>query len=147
MTSMAMNKRPGDERSGVERLRSRERRRWMIVGGLVLLIVADFGFMWVTGALPRDITHLPPNLANGMASGMLTGAAICFFRFRCKLSDEHDARARMFGAQVAFGVFVLAYPVWALFAIGRWLPPVNDFALWLGAALLYLAAFLWRKYR
>jgi hypothetical protein len=136
-----------DERSGVERLRARQRRRWMIVGGCLILIGADLLFMWATGDLPRNLTHLPPDLADGMATGMLVGAAICLFRILRMECDEHDIQARRVGAQVAFTTFVIAYPVWALFAIGRLLPPVNMTALWASAVGLYLATFLWRKYR
>ncbi|TPG22389.1 hypothetical protein EAH87_00785 [Sphingomonas koreensis] len=136
-----------EDRSGVERLRARERRRWMIVAGAVLLIVVDLIFMWTTGNLPRDLGHLPPDLANGLATGMLTGAAICLFRILRTECDEHEIRARMFGAQMAFTTFAIAYPVWALFAIGGVLPPVNGFVLWAGAIVLYLGGFLWRKYR
>ena len=36
---------------------------------------------------------------------------------------------------------------WAVLAGAGIAPPVNGFALWLGAIVLYLAAFVWRKYR
>jgi hypothetical protein len=134
------------ERPGVERLRAKERRRWLIVAGCVALIAADLLFMWATGILPRDLAHLPPDMANGLATGMLVGALIAV-RFLCKQTDEHDVRARMFGAQVAFSVFLLGYPVWALFAIGKLLPPVNGAIVWGATFVLYLGAFLWRKYR
>lgn len=141
MTSMTMH-----ERSGVQRLRAKERRRWLIVAGCVALIAADLLFMWATGILPRSISDLPPDLANGVATGMLVGAAIAF-RFLCKQTDEHDVRARMFGAQVAFTAFLLGYPVWALFAIGKLLPPISEVIVWAATFVLYLVAFLWRKYR
>ncbi len=141
MTSMAMT-----DRSGVDRLRAKQRRRWTFIAGAMLLLVADVAFMRATGTLPHDLRHLPPDLANGIATGMLVGAIIAV-RFLCKQTDEHDVRARMFGAQAAFTAFLIAYPVWALFAIGGVLPPVNGFVLWAGAIVLYLGGFLWRKYR
>lgn len=141
MTSTTM-----DERSGTERLQAKERRRWLIVAACLLVVAIEVIALWATGDLPQDIVHMPPAIADGMATGILVGAVIGF-RFLCKQTDEHDVRARMFGAQVAFTAFMIAAPTWALFAIGGVLPPVSLVALWIGAAVIYLAAFLWRKYR
>jgi hypothetical protein len=142
MMGLAMN----DAGSGVERLRARQRRRWRIVAVLAAMLVADAIFLWATGVTTRDLRQPPPAMADGMATGILLGAAIGY-RFICRMKDEHDVRARRLAAQAAFMTFLIAYPVWACFGIGGVLPPVNGAVLYGGVLTVYLATFLWWKYR
>jgi hypothetical protein len=135
-----------DDHTGVDRLRARQRQRWLFAIGALVLLVADLAFMWGSGNLPRRVADIPPEMAIGAAIGMLIGAAISY-RFVCRMNDEHDVRARRIAAQVAFSVFLLAYPIWGLLAIGHVLPPVDGIVLYLGVCAVYLASFLWWKYR
>jgi len=142
MMGLTMN----DDRSGVDRLRARQRRRWLFALGALLLLAVDLLLMWSSGSLPRRVADIPPDMAIGAAVGMLIGAAISF-RFICRLNDEHDVRARRIAGQAGFTAFLLAYPVWGLLAIGHVLPAVNGIALYLGVCVIYFATFLWWKYR
>jgi len=54
---------------------------------------------------------------------------------------------RRIAGQAGFTAFLLARPVWALLSIGHVLPPVDGVVLYLGVAAVYLATFLWWKYR
>jgi len=135
-----------DDRSGVDRLRARQRRRWLFAFGALVLLVVDLAVMWGSGSLPRRVADIPPDMAIGAAVGMLIGAAISY-RFICRLNDEHDVRARRIAGQAGFTAFLLAYPVWGLLAIGHVLPAVDGVVLYLGVGGIYLATFLWWKYR
>ncbi|MGN6622178.1 MAG: hypothetical protein ACTHKR_14105 [Sphingomonas sp.] len=142
MTGMVMD----ESVSGVARLRARQRRRRLFVIGALVLIFGDLLLMWSSGNLPRDVAHIPPEMAIGGAIGVLVGAAISY-RFACRSNDEHDVRARRLAAQAGFISFMIGYPVWALLTIGRVLPPVNEPALFAAVLAIYLATFLRRKYR
>ena len=142
MMGLTMN----DDRSGVDRLRARQRRRWLFAFGALVLLVVDLAVMWGSGSLPRRVADIPPDMAIGAAVGMLIGAAISY-RFICRLNDEHDVRARRIAGQAGFTAFLLAYPVWGLLAIGHVLPAVDGVVLYLGVGGIYLATFLWWKYR
>jgi hypothetical protein len=142
MMGLTMN----DDRSGVDRLRARQRRRWLFALGALVLLVVDLAVMWGSGNLPRRVADIPPDMAIGAAVGMLIGAAISY-RFICRLNDEHDVRARRIAGQAGFTAFLLAYPVWGLLAMGHVLPAVDGVVLYLGVGAIYLATFLWWKYR
>lgn len=143
MTELVMTNESGP---GVARLRARQRqRRWIVIGALVL-IVGDLLLMWSSGSLPRDFSHIPPEMAIGGAVGVLVGAAISY-RFLCRMKDEHDVRARRLAAQAGFMSYLIGYPVWGLLAIGGVLPAVNQLILFAAVVTIYLATFLWWKYR
>ncbi|MBR0552376.1 hypothetical protein [Stakelama marina] len=144
MTELMMNA----ERSGAERLKARERRRWMIGLAALVVLALDAIFLWRQGGASFDLGDMSPDLANGIATGILVGCLVFIpLARRMKHCDEHELRARRLASQAGFFTFLIALPVWALFAAGNTLPPVNAIAVCLAALAVYLAVFAWNKYR
>ena len=144
MTELAMR----EGNPGVVRLKQRRQRRMLIAAIGLTILVVDALFMWRQGILTGGFSDIPPDLASGLATGILVGCLIFIpLARRMKDCDEHEMRSRRFAAQAGFFVFLIGLPVWSLFAIGGVLPPLNGVAVYASAVVAYLAVFVWHKFR
>jgi hypothetical protein len=113
-----------------------------MVGGLAVAIVL--------GSLGRAFADpagtLAPLAAVAIAVGLvflMVGGTWIYFRSVDELEWANNLAAGFWG----FNAFMLAFPVWHILWKGGFVPRPDTTAIYLGAATIALAAYLWGRFR
>jgi FtsH-binding integral membrane protein len=132
-----------EDQIGTTLERRHRRQYWLIMGGglLVSLVIG-----WAMGASTGPEGTIPAGLAILFvaALALLLGAGTWIY-FR--KVDELEWANNLFASFWGFNAFILAFPAWLILWKGRLVPEPDMFTIYIGAALVALAAYLWKRYR
>ena len=144
-----MTKSQGHELGEGERLYAQRRRRfWLIVAGLAGLgLVTGFASGFVAGFLDaRGATVEPLYGTVGAIGAVLMAIAVAFLSWRYFAAvDEVEMADNLWGSLIGFYFYAIAFPLWyALWKLGK-TPEPNDWAIFGGALVASLVAYVIRK--
>ena len=132
-----------NERTGTEMERQLRRRYWaLMIGGFAVALVIGLAGRASRG--PEGT--LAPMLAIALVAGvvlLVVGGNWVYYRS----VDELEWANNLAGCFWGFNAFMLGYPAWHILWMGGLLAKPDMTALYVGAASVALAAYLWKRFR